>query len=69
MGHPLAVFEKGEKSRFLFLLPQFTNKKGQQALMNVAGQSGGWLALLRSGSMQGEVNTHVYWEGELWGRE
>ncbi|CAG5131985.1 unnamed protein product [Candidula unifasciata] len=49
------------------LIVQFTNKKGQQALMNVAGQSGGWLALLRSTAATTDRNTHVYWEGgRIW---
>ncbi|KAK0060892.1 zinc finger protein ush [Biomphalaria pfeifferi] len=49
------------------LIVQFTNKKGQQALMNVAGQSGGWLALLRSAGTGADRNTHVYWEGgRIW---
>ncbi|XP_059177726.1 zinc finger protein ush-like [Physella acuta] len=49
------------------LIVQFTNKKGQQALMNVAGQSGGWLALLRSAGIAADRNTHVYWEGgRIW---
>ncbi|CAL1536517.1 unnamed protein product [Lymnaea stagnalis] len=49
------------------LIVQFTNKKGQQALMNVAGQSGGWLALLRSAGSAADRNTHVYWEGgRIW---
>ncbi|KAH9489771.1 hypothetical protein Btru_036693 [Bulinus truncatus] len=49
------------------LIVQFTNKKGQQALMNVAGQSGGWLALLRSAGNGADRNTHVYWEGgRIW---
>ncbi|GFN89791.1 Zinc finger protein ush [Plakobranchus ocellatus] len=49
------------------LIVQFTSKKGQQALMNVAGQSGGWLALLRTPRTLAQRNTHVYWEGgRIW---
>ncbi|RUS82640.1 hypothetical protein EGW08_009593 [Elysia chlorotica] len=49
------------------LIVQFHNKKGQQALMNVAEQSGGWLALLRTPHTPAQRNTHVYWEGgRIW---
>ena len=44
---------------------QFHSKTGHVVLVNVAGQNGAWLALLRPAVNEASRNTLVYLEGEM----